>query len=143
MVKKIKLLDEMLHKVLDSFSKLIRERGIRAEFQSALGLFLVTIWLCSPWLLESVYSHALTSLFSKYILAFICLIIATGQTVGNIFYYPFLRLSFAFMSCILWSFLALVGLFSLPGALIVPVTLSLAFTEALVFIHLETMGCVK
>ena len=129
-------------KIMDSFILLVKQRGIRAEFQSALAFFLLAIWVFSPMAspANTVFKDVLLKIFPQHLCIVWFLIIGILQTVGNIFSFSRIRIYSAFLSCLTWAALALAGILTIGSSVFIPLALSFFVAQALVFIHLDSTG---
>jgi hypothetical protein len=137
---KVSKLEEMANRFVGSFISLVKERGIRAEFQSALGFLLLTFWLIPPSAGNTIFKDVLLSLFPQHVCLVWFFFIAVTQSVGNIFLLPRIRLYSSFLSCLTWTALSLAGIFTISTSIAVPLFISFAVAQALVFIHLDAVS---
>lgn len=129
--------EQLSNILLKGISRLVNEDGVRAEFQSSVGLFLLAAWFSFKDIIPSEYIKALTHLVPQIIIMLWLLFVSFGQTFSNIFDKEKIRLIFSFLACLTWGGLALVGCLAAFNALIVPVSISIFVAQALVFTHLE------
>lgn len=137
MMTKLKKFDIIFHSVIGSFITLVKERGIRAEFQSAIGFFLLALWLIPPTEPDTIFRTILVDIFHKTLFTIWLFFISGFQTVSNIFYYPRLRVIASFVACLTWAGLAFAGIFTITISVAIPLFISFAIAQALVYIHLD------
>jgi hypothetical protein len=138
--QRVTKIEELANKFVGSFILLVKERGIRAEFQSSLGMLLLTLWLIPPTTGNTIFKEVLLSIFPQHVCLVWFFLVSLFQSVGNIFVLPRIRLYSSFLSCLTWSALSLAGIFTISASIAVPLFISFAVAQGLVFIHLDGVG---
>lgn len=124
---------------VELIDRMMLQEGLKAEMHSALAFLLVGALLLTNDIYPSAYIRELNSLFPQSIIAIILLCFSILQTAGVTYKSFKLRLIMSFVACLTWTTLALLGVLTSLTALIVPIGISFAIIQAIVFLNIDKL----